>query len=108
MGAVGALARAGIVQGDADGAFHPDRLATRAEVTIMLVRAVQKGMVMPLQRPRIAFPDRSTFPEWAASAIEDATAYGLVYGYPSGEFAADKHGTRAELAAMIYRLVAER
>ncbi len=88
-----------IVQGYPDGRFGPDRLVTRAEFTVMLTG------LFPDERASIplTFSDLAGTTHWAKQAIAQATASGIVFGYPDGSFRPEATITRAEMAVMITR-----
>ena len=89
----------GIITGYPDGTFRPDHPITRAEFTVMLVRALQlEGTGAPL-----TFTDRDQIGSWAAEAIGLAVEAGIVRGYEDGSFRPDAPITRAEMAVMIAR-----
>jgi hypothetical protein len=97
------LQHKGVVGGFPDGTFRPAAGITRAQAVKMLVAL--KGL--PLQRPRVpTFSDvPATF--WAFSSIETAAKAGLVKGYPNGLFLPNVYLTRAETAALLFRLAEE-
>ena len=87
----------GMVAGYPDGTFRPDHPITRAEFTVMLVRALRlEGTGAPL-----TFTDRDQIGSWAAEAIGLAVEAGIVRGYEDGSFRPDEPITRAEMAVMI-------
>lgn len=87
---------AGVVIGYNDGTFRADRLVSRAEYTLMAVRAWPQDVVGAL-----IFADQ--IPPWAADAIKIAVGAGLVKGYPDGTFRPDCFVTRGEAAVIICR-----
>ena len=90
------LADLGIVKGMPDGSFCPNHLATRAEVTTMLVKAFQLT-----GESDVEFSD--TAGHWAEQYIRIAAASGVVNGKESGKFAPNQNVTRQELTAMLMR-----
>ncbi len=95
-----AAARAGLVKGYEDGSFCPDRLVTREELAVVLVR----GLELTAQ-PGAAgsFSDVGMVSPWAKDFIPIAAGSGLVHGYPDGTFQPQGQVTRAECAAMFCR-----
>ncbi|MGG1518616.1 S-layer homology domain-containing protein, partial [Paenibacillus oryzisoli] len=91
----------GIVAGVDANRFVPDRAVTRAEFTVMLVRALQipVGEQIDVQ----VYNDRTSIPDWALPAISIGTEKGIVFGYPDGSFGAKKLISREEAAAMVTR-----
>jgi uncharacterized repeat protein (TIGR02543 family) len=97
--AVRRAAAKGMVAGYPDGTFRPDHPITRAEFTVMLVRALQlEGTGAPL-----AFKDLDRMGPWAAQAVGLAVQAGIVRGYEDGSFRPDAPITRAEMAVMVAR-----
>ena len=87
-----------IVFGSDEVRFHPDRPITRAELTVMVVRALG----IPYSNETAPFPDvRSN--AWYAAAIAMAQEYDLVQGYRDGLFRPDQPITRLEAIAVIAR-----
>jgi len=56
----------------------------------------------------VAFADAGAIPAWARDGVMAASMAGLVRGFPDGTFRPAANATRAEMAAMLYRLVAQR
>jgi hypothetical protein len=108
QGAIGAATEAGLVAGYADGTFAGSRLITRAEMAVILQRVIRKGLVPVNWNVGTDFADVQVLPAWAADGISTATRAGLVRGFQDRTFRPGSATTRAEAAAMLYRLVAER
>ncbi|MDQ7795041.1 MAG: S-layer homology domain-containing protein [bacterium] len=100
----------GLVLGAGQGAFGPDRPVTRAEVTVLLVRAAG-WEAEALDRDPVAarralpFSDVAAIPGWAAGHVLAAWERGLVGGYPDGDFRPQGNTTRGEAAALVTRLL---
>jgi len=95
-----AAARAGLVKGYEDGSFRPDRLVSREELAVVLVR----GLELTAQPETVwSFSDAGMFSPWAKDFIAAAAGSGLVNGYPDGTYKPQGQVTRAECAAMLYR-----
>jgi len=107
-GAIGAAAQAGLVAGYADGTFGGSRRITRAEMAVILQRVIRKDLVPVTFTAGADFADAGAFPAWAADGIRTAGTAGLVRGFQDRTFRPGSATTRAEAAAMLYRLVAER
>jgi CSLREA domain-containing protein len=99
-----AAVKAGIIKGMPDGSFAPFNLVTRAEMAIMLTRALNyQGMdITPGDR---AFTDADQIPTWAKDQVLTAARYGLITGYPDGSFQSGNSTTRAEAVTMLNRLL---
>jgi len=105
-GAIGAAAQAGLVGGNADGRFAPERPITRAELAVIMSRVVQQGLVTVPRVPGVNFADQQSIPAWAQGGVRIAAEAGLVQGSGDGRFNPHNLATRAEVATMLYRLVA--
>ncbi|WP_240941015.1 S-layer homology domain-containing protein [Paenibacillus sp. HB172176] len=95
--AIMAAADLGIVTGYEGGSFRPEAAITRAEFTVMLMRALKlegEGTVL-------SFND--AIPTWAQDSVAQAVKNGIVAGYEDGTFQPGANITRAELAVMAAR-----
>lgn len=103
-----AAVREGLLRGNlsADGALFlkASAAANRLELAVLLARAAGKrlGPATPADLP---FTDAAAVPSWAAQALGEALARGLVAGYPDKTFRPLEPATRAEFAVMTMRLV---
>lgn len=91
------------VSGYPDHTFKPDRSATRAEFVVMLMRALQP--IAASNGPDLTYTDQSSIGSWAAEAVAQASALGLVSGYEDGSFRPNLSISRAEVAAIIARAI---
>ncbi|CDN42780.1 hypothetical protein BN871_BX_00120 [Paenibacillus sp. P22] len=97
--AYASIARAmelGIAQGYEDGSFRPERSVSRAELAVLLSRA----MKLPESGSPSAFKDASSIPAWARGAVAGAASSGWIGGYEDGSFRPDRPISRAELAVI--------
>ena len=101
-GYTSAASRAGLVKGYEDGSFSPDRLVTREELSVVLVRGLEIT-AQPDADPGCPFSDAGMVSSWAKDFIPIAAGCGLVHGYPDGTFQPQGQVTRAECAVMLYR-----
>ncbi|MNN39401.1 Endoglucanase precursor [compost metagenome] len=106
-GWIEAAAAAGIVQGD-NGKFKPDDALTREQMMTMLVRAAESRLSAADQgKSNVSldqFTDSSTISSWAKPYVTKALTLQLIEG--SGDkLNARSQTTRAEAAAVIYRLM---
>ncbi|HYG57496.1 MAG TPA: S-layer homology domain-containing protein, partial [Symbiobacteriaceae bacterium] len=101
-GQVSAAVQAGIITGRPDGSFDPNAPVTRAEVAVMLVRAL-KLRGLDVTPGTAAFTDG--LPGWAEAHVLAAARYGLVTGYQDGTFRAESTSTRAEAVTMLARFL---
>ncbi|HHW43860.1 MAG TPA: S8 family serine peptidase [Desulfotomaculum sp.] len=107
------LAERGLLNGYPDGNFYPEKTVSRAEFTVMLVRALgwkdggggspDAGTAPKITQTGSAPPP--DLPSWAAGDIRFALARGIVSGYPDGTFKPDQPVSRAEAAAIVDRVL---
>jgi hypothetical protein len=86
----------GAIDGYPDNTFRPDNPITRAEFTVIAVKAFG----LPAASGQV-FAD--TADHWARDYIAAAAAIGIVSGYNDREFGPDDHITREQLAAILWR-----
>lgn len=100
-GYVGAAVTKGAIKGCEGNTFQADRLITRAEAAVMMVRALGKGT----SGKAPSFADADSVPSWAAGYVDSAVVEGIVKGAPGNVFNPNDCVTRAEAATMVYRLL---
>lgn len=100
------LSSFGVVYGRGDNTFAPEKEITRAEFTAMAVRffEVYGDGDAELMEQYSSFRDVSSG-YWAAEYIQEAALRGWIVGYGDGTFRADRYITRAEVVAIINRLL---
>ncbi|MCL6611589.1 MAG: S-layer homology domain-containing protein [Peptococcaceae bacterium] len=96
QGGIEKLVSLGAVTGYRNGTFRPDNRITRAEFTVVLVKAFK---IAP--GPGRVFAD--TTGHWAGDFISAAAGSGIVQGYGDGRFGPDDPVTREQMAAMIVK-----
>jgi len=95
-----------LINGYADQTFKPNHAATRAEFVVMLMRAQQPTAASDApDRPVLNYTDQSSIGSWAAEAVAEASALGLVSGYEDGSFKPNLPISRAEVATIIARAI---
>lgn len=97
--AVATMTRMGVLYGDKTGLFRPDKPITRAEFVAVAVRFFDAP-----DSEGIAFSDVSA-DAWYADAVADGVALGLIEGRGDGTFGPNEPITRAEVAAIINRVL---
>lgn len=93
-------AAAGIVNGVGQGLFEPGRNITRADLALMIGRAL--GLTPQSVEQ---FSDAAQIPAYAAGMVGAVSAKEIVTGYPDGSFRPLNPATRAEAATMIFRML---
>lgn len=91
---------------EAGVAFRPQRAATRAEIVVMLIRALgREADALALGADDLGYTDAGSVPPWARGHVALATRTGLAAGYPDGSFRAGRAIRRAEVAVLLSRAV---
>lgn len=98
--AIEALAAAGLMTGDGDGAFRPDEMVTREEMAVLLVKAAG----LPASAgDKLAIADRDAVSPWARGYVQAAMEAGLLRG-DGTNFHPRSRAMRQEVAAMAINL----
>jgi hypothetical protein len=99
----------GIVTGMGDGTFAPNTEITREQLAVMLYRYAQaQGLDISVSGSTSSFMDAGDVSAWAGEALAWAVGAGIITGRSnaaSTELAPKGTATRAEVAAMIERLI---
>lgn len=90
------LINARVISGYPDGTFQPDKTISRAEFTVMLVKALQL-------EPKADSDFKDTAAHWARESVSTAAAHGLISGYDQNTFRPDHLITREQAAVIIAR-----
>ena len=99
------LANGGIVPGNSSDTFSPNDVATRQDLNVFLARyALITGLDLPETRDYQEFADEEDIAAWAKDSIVLCFRAELTYGYPDNRFNPNGVFTRAEYAAVLYRL----
>lgn len=103
---IAASVREGILEGSAEGIRPLDQI-TRQEMAVIVMRVYKKIANSPngSQAGGIPFADNGEIASWARDAVAEAQRTGLINGQPGNRFAPLDTATRAEAAAVIYRLL---
>ena len=96
---VNALAKDGIVSGIGDGKFAPGNDVTREEILTMLLRAYK----VDVSGAKCSFKDVPA-DAWYAPYVAKGFELGVTMGIDAENFGSKKAVTRAEVAAMAYRI----
>ncbi|MCM3174874.1 InlB B-repeat-containing protein [Paenibacillus sp. MER 99-2] len=87
----------GWIQGHADGNFRPNVSITRAEMAVMVSRALTLTDVAA----ESSFTDAASIPAWASQAAAHMQQSGLMKGRVNGAFDSSALTTRAEAAQVL-------
>ncbi|GEM_PF-255825 len=93
---------AGIVTGDGSKRFNPDGAITRAEIAVILSRALG---LQTLQQETSSFADDSAIPAWAKQHVAAARHEGLLNGKGANMFDPMAKATRAETAVLMLKVM---
>ncbi|MCS7461000.1 bacterial Ig-like domain-containing protein [Paenibacillus doosanensis] len=106
-GAVGAAAKAGLIDGFENGTFQPNATITREQMAVMIDRTLKfTGKQGNTNTGKLAaFKDSSTISSWAQDAAAGAVNAGIINGLTDTEFAPREQASRAEAAVMLKRLL---
>lgn len=91
----------GILNGYPDGTFRPQQEIDRAEMAVMLAKALKWETDIESD---LNFSDRASIPAWAQSYVKAAHENGLLQGRGDNQFVPDGVTTRAEAAVVMLRL----
>lgn len=94
-------AERGIVRGYQDRTFRPNAPISRAEIAAVLSRVINDSQKT---REVAGFNDLSA-EHWAYESIMTAARLGVMNGYAGGVFKPAGHATRAEVAAILHRVI---
>ncbi|OMF38093.1 hypothetical protein BK133_03720 [Paenibacillus sp. FSL H8-0548] len=93
---------AGVVKGYEDGTFRPNKLISRAEMAVMVMRALDKELEADLNP---AFNDSNAIPSWAKPSVAAAAELGIIQGKGGNKFEPAANATRAEAVVIILRIL---
>ncbi|AYB45991.1 choice-of-anchor I family protein [Paenibacillus lautus] len=109
-GEIGAASRYGLIEGGTGGAFSPNASMTRAEMAVMITRAMEAVNPTDLStqgaNAAAGFKDQASIPVWAAAHVASLTKQGIVQGDNNGNFGALDSVTRAQAALVLKRTLA--
>jgi hypothetical protein len=106
-GAVAWAAASGVANGVGGGRFDPGAPIARQDLAAMLARyADSTGLeLLAASREYAGFADAADIAGYAAPAVEALCRAGVISGRPGNIFDPKGEATRAEVAAMLHRLL---
>lgn len=98
-----------IVDGVGNGKFAPNDPITRAQMCAMIERYLDLyrkawKVTLPESGALSVMVDESAIPAYALAAVKQCQRHGLVNGFEDGTFRPNDLSTRAQVAAVIYRM----
>ncbi|WP_088546942.1 S-layer homology domain-containing protein [Paenibacillus aquistagni] len=92
----------GIIYGYKDGSFRPNSQLTRAEMAVMIARALK---LQPNINASTGFADDESIPQWAKGAIEAVHARSIMNGRGQNRFEPNERATRVETTVILLRML---
>ncbi|BBI34914.1 S-layer homology domain-containing protein [Cohnella abietis] len=102
--AVAQAVQAGIIKGYNDGSFRPDAQITRAEMALIVAKALGQSIKAIAST---SFADDKDIPVWAKDSVAVVKEAGIVQGKGNNEFAPQEHATRAEAITILLNMLAQ-
>ena len=104
-GAVNAAVSANLVSGTGDNQFAPNALITREQMAVMVTNALGTKAPATDGTELNVFSDSSSVSSWAVTGMDEAVKADIVGGMTTDTLAPQADATRAQAAAMIYKLL---
>ncbi len=100
--------KTGYMKGYPDNAFRPDKPVPRVEVIAALASGLNLKPSTKATKTLEVYTDRKKVPKWAVDKVTAATEAGIVVNHPKRQLLQpNRTATRAEVAAMIYQVMAK-
>lgn len=94
----------GVISGFPDGTIRPDHLITRAEFSVIAVRALELESEAERAMGATDFHDAAAG-AWYTGYVNVATDHGIIQGYPDGSFGPNRNLTNNEAITILVRLL---
>ena len=93
---------AGIISGYEDGTFRPAAYITRAQLAVMIARALD----LPAKKDNTgSYTDYHDIPKWARESVNAVHEAGIMQGRGNKQFIPNGHATRAEVITVLLRML---
>ncbi|WP_308637876.1 S-layer homology domain-containing protein [Paenibacillus silvisoli] len=102
--AVAQAVQAGLLKGYEDGSFRPNAEITRAEMAVILAKALGKSIEA---NAVTGFADDKEIPAWAKDSAAAMNQAGIMQGKGGNLFVPQAHATRAEAVTVLLKLLAQ-
>ena len=93
-----------ILSGISESSFEPERAVTRQETAAMLYRFM-KYLELEPEKGGEEFSDANEISSWARESVMSLKKTGILYGKPGNRFDPNASSTRAEITAVLRRLI---
>ncbi|MGG1634445.1 cadherin-like beta sandwich domain-containing protein [Paenibacillus sp. NRS-1760] len=103
--AIAQAVQEGIINVYEDGTFRPNAEITRAEMAVILAKALGQSTEASAAT---SFADDNDIPAWARASVAYVKQAGIVKGKGNNEFAPQDHATRAEAVTVLLNILASR
>ncbi|MGO4270952.1 S-layer homology domain-containing protein, partial [Paenibacillus sp. TAF58] len=103
--AVGQAVQADIINGYKDGSFRPTAEITRAEMAVMIAKALKLSIVPDTET---GFSDDKSIPSWSRGAVAVIKEHNLMEGTGTNGFNPSEQATRAEAVTVLMKMLALR
>ena len=101
-----AAVKSGMIQGVSPKEFGYGQDVTREDAAVILERILQiSGMELPAENEKTSFSDENDIADYAKEAVEKMQTAGILNGLPDGSFAPKQQAARAEICAMVAKLL---
>ncbi|KQX44641.1 S-layer homology domain-containing protein [Paenibacillus sp. Root444D2] len=101
--AVGQAVQADIINGYSDGSFRPTAEITRAEMAVMIAKALKLSIVPDAAT---GFSDDKSIPSWSRGAVAVIKEHNLMEGTGTNRFNPSEQATRAEAVTVLMKMLA--
>lgn len=88
-----------------DGKIYPDKPITREEAATIAAAIAKQQEAKKVEGAVTSFTDDKSISSWALEGVKNAASYGLIKGYDTGDYKPAANITRAEAAAILFRIV---
>lgn len=98
----------GIVSGDGNNLFHPDKPITREDIAVIIVRALniaERPVEIFSSSVLEKFIDKALVSPYALSSVATLYGEGIISGKPGNVIAPRDSASRAEAAVLVYRSI---
>jgi methionine-rich copper-binding protein CopC len=106
-----AAAKIGMVNGYPDGTFKPDRLVTREEMAVMIIRAycyLEEISISEIEsEKKVLYADDTKISSWAKESVYKARALEFITGFSGNMFSAKGISIREHMAVALVRMLIE-